>query len=207
MGTKKQLTTKDVKNVAVLLMKMNGNTTTLEVKTELRENNYFATQEDVSEAMMELSEDLSWYFHDNGTFRTYFLTNADLEVFLSELDEDEDDELDDNNLDDLDLDDDCDDDDCDCNKKGKLKVNYYSQPTATQSNVTYTNDYHIKRDGTKISTIDPKNVRKHDWRVSSPLTTKILYFDGNLSRDEVRYAFYKICGLQKNANYNAERIS
>jgi hypothetical protein len=65
------LTKQAVKDAAEQLMNQNGQTTTLEVKTALRSQGYFAKQEAVSVLMDELCQELSWEFVYNGTFRVY----------------------------------------------------------------------------------------------------------------------------------------
>ena len=64
--------TKDqVKAAAEKLAAANGTITTLEVKTELRLQNFFATQAFVSQVMDELCSENSWNYHYNGTYREY----------------------------------------------------------------------------------------------------------------------------------------
>jgi len=64
--------TKDqVKAAAEKLAEVNGTITTLEVKNELRTQDFFATQAFVSQVMDELCSENSWNFHYNGTYREY----------------------------------------------------------------------------------------------------------------------------------------
>ncbi|PHN03249.1 hypothetical protein [Flavilitoribacter nigricans] len=53
------------------LMLTHGTTTTLEVKKELREQGFFAVQEEVSALMAGLAEERNWKFWSNGRFRVY----------------------------------------------------------------------------------------------------------------------------------------
>ncbi|MDW7692727.1 hypothetical protein R9C00_11665 [Flammeovirgaceae bacterium SG7u.111] len=69
----KTLTKDIVLNIAEGLMEINGNTTTLEVKNELRFQGYFAIQKDISFAMDALCYQYDWTFIFNGSFRIYLL--------------------------------------------------------------------------------------------------------------------------------------
>jgi len=60
-----------VKQAAEHLLLSNGQTTTLEVKTLLREQGFEAYQADVSQWMDRLSQELDWEFTFNGRNRTY----------------------------------------------------------------------------------------------------------------------------------------
>ena len=64
--------TKDqVKAAAEKLAAATGTITTLEIKNELRAQDFFATQKFVSDTMDELCNENSWKFHFNGTYREY----------------------------------------------------------------------------------------------------------------------------------------
>jgi hypothetical protein len=65
------LTKQAVRDAAEQLITQNGQTTTLEVKTALRNLGYFARQSEVSVLMDELCQELSWEFMQNGAFRIY----------------------------------------------------------------------------------------------------------------------------------------
>lgn len=80
----KALNKEIVKIVAENLMLENGTTTTLEVKTKLREKNYFALQSDVSVMLDHISQEEGWNYGDNGTYRTYHFEN-DLKSLLFSL--------------------------------------------------------------------------------------------------------------------------
>ena len=64
----------DIKKTAFLLMKKNGQTTTLEVKKHLRTRGFHVRQIIVSRCMDEAAAEEMWYYTCNGTFRTYSLT-------------------------------------------------------------------------------------------------------------------------------------
>lgn len=66
--TLKKLPTKEVWHTAKKLIAKNGKTTTLEIKTKLREKGYFATQQKVSKAMAKSDFDFTCV----SKFRIYF---------------------------------------------------------------------------------------------------------------------------------------
>ena len=57
---------------AECLLKAFGETTTLEVKVDLRERGFIAFQSDVSYWMAQLAQEEGWGFRCNGRNRTYF---------------------------------------------------------------------------------------------------------------------------------------
>lgn len=57
---KKATTKDDVKRVATDLIKMHGHTTSLDVKTELRNRGFWATQDEVALHMSHIYKDLNW---------------------------------------------------------------------------------------------------------------------------------------------------
>lgn len=66
--------TKDlVKKAAEHLILTNGQTTTLEVKNYLRNQNYIAFQSEVSKIMAEIGLEQDWDIDFNGTFRVFRL--------------------------------------------------------------------------------------------------------------------------------------
>lgn len=86
----KNLTKRSVKNVFELLVEAKGETTTLEIKLQLRDLGFKATQQEVSDFMDEIyREEDDVEFSDNGTFRTYTIVSADF--YADDVDEDEDD--------------------------------------------------------------------------------------------------------------------
>lgn len=64
-----------VKKTAEFLMISNGATTTLDVKNQLRKDDYFALQKDVSTHMRTLANEQSWGHNDKGGFRSYYFRN------------------------------------------------------------------------------------------------------------------------------------
>jgi len=64
--------TKDaVRDVAEDLMRSNDTTTTLDVKTELRNRGYWATQPEVSKFLRELADEKDYDFTTNGIYNVY----------------------------------------------------------------------------------------------------------------------------------------
>ena len=68
----KQLTIFDVEQQAQDLIEENGQTTTLDIKKALREQDFWATQDQVATGMYLVWEVHDWHWVFNGTFRTYF---------------------------------------------------------------------------------------------------------------------------------------
>lgn len=81
----KSLTSSDVLSVATELISKNGSTTTLEVKLELRNRGFYATQKEVSSTMdgLDLLGKLS--FTNNGVWRTYFMQNSAVASTVSSI--------------------------------------------------------------------------------------------------------------------------
>jgi hypothetical protein len=69
----KKLTTRAVRHAAEMLMRQNGSTSTLEVKTLLRAQLYMAFQNDVSSKMSTLATQCGWNHTFNGSFKEYRL--------------------------------------------------------------------------------------------------------------------------------------
>lgn len=106
----KNLTKRSVKNVFELLVEAKGETTTLEIKLQLRDLGFKATQQEVSDFMDEIyREEDDVEFSDNGTFRTYTIVSADFYTDEDDcgciecdcedyIDEDDEEELEDINM-------------------------------------------------------------------------------------------------------------
>ena len=75
----KELTLNAVRTAANLLIEANDQTTTLEVKTLLRQLDYKANQSEVSELMSELTMMNEFDFEVNGVHRVYTLVDSDIE--------------------------------------------------------------------------------------------------------------------------------
>ena len=63
----------EVKMTAERLMQMNGQTTTLEVKNELRRRGYLAFQRNISQQMATIANESGWDTFYNGRNRIYAL--------------------------------------------------------------------------------------------------------------------------------------
>ena len=77
-----------VLGMAEALMILNGSTTTLEVKIELRKQGYQATQSAISHFMDLLGEEEKWIFDFNGSYRTYAFERDTDETFHKYLEKD-----------------------------------------------------------------------------------------------------------------------
>lgn len=67
----------DVKNMAEFLIEQNGSTTTLEVKTALRDLGFKAVQKDISEGMAALKDvNPDWKVTDTGTHKIYTVDDS-----------------------------------------------------------------------------------------------------------------------------------
>ena len=73
MNARKVFADNDVLETALLLINMNGLTTTLEVKEKLRDLGFWATQNGVSASMDQLAGDSKLHFTDGFPYRTYVL--------------------------------------------------------------------------------------------------------------------------------------
>ena len=77
-----------VLGMAEALMILNGKTSTLDVKKELRKQGYFATQSVVSHFMDILGDEENWVFEFNGTFRIYAFEEDTEDTFQGYLEKD-----------------------------------------------------------------------------------------------------------------------
>ena len=60
---------------ALMLMKKNGRTTTLEIKIELRAQGFFAAQDRVAKITKDLAKEQNWRWEPYKTYWTYRLRN------------------------------------------------------------------------------------------------------------------------------------
>lgn len=67
----KNLTSSDVEKTVRELIRMNGSTTTLEVKNALRRDGFYATQTAVSTCMADMAANNEINYNDNGSHRIY----------------------------------------------------------------------------------------------------------------------------------------
>lgn len=68
----------DVENAARHLIKIHGATTTLEVKSLLRNSGFLALQADVSRFMQMVAYEQGWGWESGGRFRVYFFQQENL---------------------------------------------------------------------------------------------------------------------------------
>ena len=83
----KQISLLSVKYAALLLIEANDKVTTLEIKGMLRDLGYFATQQDVSDLMIQAADELPLEYTDNGQFRYYTLPTPAAVVAASDDDD------------------------------------------------------------------------------------------------------------------------
>ena len=81
MNTLKQLTYDDVKKTFLKLLEENGETTSLDVKNELRKKFFHAKQHYISEIIVQVTNSLSITWDYNGTYRTYYKTKTAVPVY------------------------------------------------------------------------------------------------------------------------------
>ena len=74
------LTPETVLNTAIALMHTHGTTTTLEVKTQLRNDGHWALQADVSLLMDQLARREGWHYQSTGRYRIYALTPGQVDT-------------------------------------------------------------------------------------------------------------------------------
>ncbi len=89
MSNQKPLQQGDVKTTAEALMLVKGQTTTLDVKNQLRQNNFVAFQKEVSNHMAQLAVSEKWAVQQNGQFRVYKLgpdTDESVKTYLEKDD-------------------------------------------------------------------------------------------------------------------------
>ena len=160
----KNLTKQDVLDAAQVLILANGQTTTLEIKNLLRSNDYFAKQAEVSTLVQELVDDDELEISgSNGIYRTYVSVTP-------LLDEDEDD---------------------DNNDTSNTSVPAVQTPVPTVS-TPVTAIKHQDGNVTPAKPIPSGLTKPGDWEVSSVDSNTVLYFLGDLTRDEVRGAYAKL---------------
>lgn len=170
--TKAMPLTKDaVLLVAQRLMLTVGQTSTLEVKLELRKKGYHALQDDVSVTMAELAKEEDWKVGDNGTHKLYAgqaiqaVLTSSLAVVAA------------------------------MNNGSQVTVTptttkkAASAKTASTSGSTTANN-----DGT----IAKSAAKAGDWETNSVVGSTVLYFPAALGRDKARSRYAKITGTDRN---------
>lgn len=71
----KALDRQSVRIAATMLMLAEGSTTTLNVKSYLRDRGFRAGQSEVSSWLFRIATRERWHINDNGTFRVYYFPN------------------------------------------------------------------------------------------------------------------------------------
>lgn len=176
--TAHQAITKDiVKDVAEELMEENGQTTTLEVKEELRKRGYFAVQKEVSDLMFDLGHEEDWNIQNDptGTHRVYSNedTDDDDSIFTVQP------------------------------NNNSSRPASTAQPSSKKSRrklvaphgVSSGDRAYTRRDGQRVQMHDdPFSLQKPYWKVTSIRSNVTLFVDGRYPRDMVRGAYRGICG-------------
>lgn len=166
---------KPLSKVAVLiaaqrLMLMNGQTTTLEVKTALRKEGFFALQDDVSVSMSELATEENWAVGDNSHHKLYSgvavqkLMEDSLAVMAA------------------------------INNKTakKVVVTPVNTPKAPVATIP---SFNVKADGS----IAKAAARPGDWETNSVIpNTPVMYFPASVNRDKARSLYAKATGTSRN---------
>jgi hypothetical protein len=170
----KNLTKDDVKRVAEALIKINGTTTTKDVKDQLRAEGYFAKQGGVSEMMATIcDEETDWQYSFNGTYREYVIDGVHTasgpsasQALATHV------------------------------GATAQSINVPVTTSKSNANSVFGKSYTTK-DGEQIDAIDKPSVG--DWACRDANVIKdTLYFDGNVSKDRARYAYCKIAGVPHN---------
>jgi len=224
----KQVTKKDVLNIANVLIKSKKTTSSIEVKSELRELGYITVQDDIDLHLMDIAMEQNWSSVFNGTFYEYSTDPSFLNhkaVYKCE-------------------------DTCNCKSDedsfGFIDWNIKNETSDERRDVYgYIDPNNIKKlleksknetlNGKKVDVkvvstkvkVEPLNTKlashrlrtgrvvipykeseapKGSWKVTSPATPHTLYFSGDLTRDEARHSFYKICNLQRGTSFSAIKI-
>jgi len=177
--TKAKPLTKDaVLLVAQRLMLTVGQTSTLEVKLELRKKGYHALQDDVSVTMAELAKEEDWKVGDNGTHKLYAgqaiqaVLTSSLAVVAA------------------------------MNNGSQVQVTPTAKKaapvkTAKPARVISTNG------ATNVTANADGTIGKHqakigDWETNSVVGSTVLYFPAALGRDKARSRYAKITGTDRN---------
>ena len=168
MHTSKVATKNAVRYAALFLLEKNDTTTTLEVKELLRDNEFFALQDDVSTFMQELQVELPLEAETyQGRYQFYSLPSIDSVI-----------------------DDDNDGDDDDDGFSGHTPAVLSHMPTADWFEYT-------KRNGdTVLATDDEDNLNGEHWTVRDANDASIpMYFNSAYGRDEIRQAYASLQGV------------
>ena len=163
---------KIVRDVAYRLICRNGNTTTLDIKNELRDRGYWAQQGEVSSLMNEIYDKEGWDFTTNGMHRIYFIIND-----VGPHDDEDDDEDDGDPWWDIEEDDD--------------QVSLQGGGGIAGDDVSQGGD-----DVSDGVVLDGKVSGR--WECYNGKDTRKEYMDGSMSRSRARWEYHKIVGMPYN---------
>ena len=171
MTTLQKITTNIVSDIAVLLINTNSETTTLDIKNKLRQDGYWATQDEISSIMNQIYKSIGLTYSDNSGHRIYkkeIISSSTIPPSLSS------------------------------SKKSLSKSLSKTPKTSPYGNphVGTFLDYYQMRDGRIIKLTAIRSGGTKIWKVSGPCGDQ--FFESIHNRDEVRNAYSKIfsCKIQ-----------
>jgi len=168
----KNLTLDAVKDVTLDLISKNGKTSSLDVKNELRNQGYFATQSTVSDFMNDLYTSREVDYTVNGRYREYTYVSVAAPSVSSVQ----------SNLGGLSL--------------SSLSPSSPTSPSATHTKVKTPKVKSPKGQWRNLVALDDDDVVKGDWYVFDKDTpTSGNNYTGKASRNSVRYCFAQDCGF------------
>jgi hypothetical protein len=172
----KNLTINDVKQVAERLMTNFNQITTLEIKMELRSKGFKANQSEVSQYMMQLSNENGWIWDNkvnpatNSIYRIYTLPDGYLIDASTAIN----------------------------SATAATATPATTNMVCNSQQITYTGNrtlYYTNKNSVLIEDKDVDDTDMYDWQVSSVTSHIILYFDKKYTRDQVRCAYSKFTGV------------
>lgn len=161
----KTLTKADVFDVASDLIEQNGSTTTLDIKTELRNRGFFAKQADVSELMIEVCQEEGYTFTFNGVHRVYSEGSTNSQNSQTK------------------------------SVSLSAALQAAGKTVATQTQTATGQSHTTRSGKVITAYASKADAKSNDWVVYSTINQVNLYFPGSYSRDEVRIAYRAIVGV------------
>jgi len=170
---KKQLNLAVVKYAALFLIESQGNTTTLDVKSLLRDYDYHASQREVSQLMDQSCQELPLEYDTPGDWRVYKIPAAS-SLAMCVVNDLQDDEDDNTIVSDL----------------SQINTIPYV-PNDVINDISYW--YYIRNDGDRIVLLDQGAHLKYGWKLTSTSKPNIVVYSPKINtRDQVRQAYASI---------------
>lgn len=167
MGNYKKLTGKAVMDVATSLIIKNGETTTLDVKKELRSQGYYAEQLEVSDIMDNNYKNYLMDFSNRSNHRVYTLIGVQTATTKTTF-----------------------------SSAGGLSISSVLGTQTPTVSTSVKPKVKTKFSYKTINPIDKKDVKKGDWKVIDCYDTRNeMYFSGTIPKYTVRYKYYKETGV------------